>query len=760
MVAGTLGALLAVVAPASATVPLGAAQRVSAIGPEGVASAVDPRPSVAYDAVANRYLVVWVDDRVPAAGTEVYGRFLGADGTPVGEPIQISQMGSSPTDGLAAFGPNVAWNPRTREFLVAWAGEDDGDGFVDTENEIYVQRLAADGTQVGADDLRISLTGPAGQEAGAPAFDAFRPVIAVDDGTGEYVVVWRADDDADQDFEVQGRVLGPAAELLTDEVQITDIGPPGESAYQAGDPDVAFNAAAGRYLVVVEGNEVGDPDINDVDFSNYEIYAQLLDRDLAEVGPDDRRLSVSGPGRTAVKPAVAVDPLSGRTLVVWHGDANQAGRFEIRGQMLSAAGEPDGTGPGQVLSAMEPLGDARPDAFDPDVEFRPGVGEFLLAWRGVLTAGPALDDEVEVFARPVTNAGVPKGSQLRVSAMGPDADVRYDAGRPRLVAGGERRVQAVWAGDDVTIPGVVDGQAEVFGRQWGPAPPPVRGAGDPPVAPERPAAESGDALRIRQRSARITGFVDPAGQEVSYWVEFGTDRTMSRRSAVQTTSGEGRRAVSVELTGLPADRRVFYRLVAEGPGGRTEGAVLRFRTWEANTVQLALEAPARCQLDARRAVSACAFTRLALRMQLRNPNTERPVTDAKALSGIALRIVCRRGCRLDRRARTALPRLTVGSIAAPPSRFSTIVTIPPGPRRGTAVIEMRRRGALVEADLTQLFSDGTGAGFLFRPGAEVHLIATRTGFTPALARVRFTKRMVEREICTARGERAVACRSR
>ena len=55
----------------------------------------------------------------------------------------------------------MAYNPTADEYLVSWWGDDDAGGLVDEEYEIYVQRLSADGTEIGG-DTQIPNMGPTG----------------------------------------------------------------------------------------------------------------------------------------------------------------------------------------------------------------------------------------------------------------------------------------------------------------------------------------------------------------------------------------------------------------------------------------------------------------------------------------------------------------------------------------------------------------------------------------------------------------------
>ncbi len=127
------------------------------------------QPAIAYNSTNNEYLVVWAgDDNVGGlvqGEYEIFGQLLDAvTGAEIGaNDFRISDMGGTGNPAFAAQIPAVAYNSTNNEYLVVWmADEMDVTGGGDDEFEIYAQRLAATGTEVGANDFRISDMGGPG----------------------------------------------------------------------------------------------------------------------------------------------------------------------------------------------------------------------------------------------------------------------------------------------------------------------------------------------------------------------------------------------------------------------------------------------------------------------------------------------------------------------------------------------------------------------------------------------------------------------
>jgi hypothetical protein len=92
--------------------------------PFAIASEIDYQevPSVSFDPVGNRFLVVWYDLRRPPTGrdSDIYGRFV----TPKGAMSKEFLISENEAAGTRKF-PTVAYSPQSSSFLVLW---EDGRG--------------------------------------------------------------------------------------------------------------------------------------------------------------------------------------------------------------------------------------------------------------------------------------------------------------------------------------------------------------------------------------------------------------------------------------------------------------------------------------------------------------------------------------------------------------------------------------------------------------------------------------------------------
>jgi hypothetical protein len=190
-----------------------------------------------------------------------------------------------------ALDPALVYNPTADEYLVVWAGGGPGPN---TEYEIYGQRLdGSTGAEVGVDDFRISDMGPEGRTG----FWVWHPAVTYDLAADEYFVVWGGDDDAslvDDEKEIFGQRLegSTGAEIGVNDIRISDMGPDGNTAYQAANPELPSNSRGDEYLVIWEGDDNTGTLVDDEN----EIFGQLIY--IPE--PDPRLLGIVAIGALAL----------------------------------------------------------------------------------------------------------------------------------------------------------------------------------------------------------------------------------------------------------------------------------------------------------------------------------------------------------------------------------------------------------------------------------------------------------------------------
>jgi len=145
-------------------------------------------PSVAYDSASRQFLVAWSDNR-SGWSFDIYGRFLDAEGTPIGSAFIISDATGDQGNPVAVFdGVN-------RRFLVAW--EDSRSG----PRDIYARYVGADGSPSGGDFVVSS----------AP-YDQVSPVASLNSRSANFLVAYETSRlEGDVQISTVGLVLlGPA----------------------------------------------------------------------------------------------------------------------------------------------------------------------------------------------------------------------------------------------------------------------------------------------------------------------------------------------------------------------------------------------------------------------------------------------------------------------------------------------------------------------------------------------------------------------
>ncbi len=408
---------------------------------------------------------------------ETYAQWVdGASGAEIGDDVRLSDMGPDGDPAYDGGYPAVAYNPLANEYLVVWTGDDNTAPLVDGELEVFGQRVdAGSRTEVGANDFRLSDLGP----DGSPTYGTQDPAVVYNGADDEYLVVWIGDDKqaplVDEEFEAYGQRVNGAtgAEVGANDFRLSDMGPDGDNRYDVMALAVAYNSANGQYLAAWQGDDDTPPLVDD----ESEVFGQRVDgASGAEMGTD-QRLSNAGPdGDPAYGPlwlaAVAYNSAENEYLVVWTGDNNAGllvnGEYEIYGQRVDAASGAE-IGPDIRLSDMGPDGDPSYAGAFAAVAYNSAADEYLVVWLGDDNVPPLVEGEVEIFCQRVDGAtGAEVGpNDLRLSDMGPDGDTSYGPGESGIAVAynsAEDEYLVVWASDDNTPP-LVEGEGEIFGQR-------------------------------------------------------------------------------------------------------------------------------------------------------------------------------------------------------------------------------------------------------------------------------------------------------
>ncbi len=295
-------------------------------------------PAIAFDPGRGRFLVVWTDWRdAVAVDSDIYGRFVMADGTADGMPFPIARL------RISQKFPAIAFDPAGNRYLVVW--EDRRNGLHDA---LYGRFLAGDGRLLGP-EFRI-----------APSQgDQRRPSVVFDENRGRFLVVWWARQDAaiKAAFVEGPRAPGGAP------VTIADQDDPRPAAYAAA----AFAPKEDRYLVVWTY-------ANSRAKQSLDVHGILID---AETGMATGRLIpiATGAGRDQ-SAVVAYDPNAGRFLVVWLERRRNPEMADIRihGRFVTADGQ---AGDSFLLSDPEAIGPKK----SPALGFSGRENTFLVIWE-------------------------------------------------------------------------------------------------------------------------------------------------------------------------------------------------------------------------------------------------------------------------------------------------------------------------------------------------------------------------------------------
>ena len=438
--------------------------------------------------------------------------------TPLGPQLRLTAVGADGDKDSDASDTDVAYDSRRDEYLIVWENSVPIRRVpkVDLDTEIFAQRLAADGTRIGAP---FQVSGLAGSVADVDAAD---PAVAYSEELDRYAVV----------FQREIQFLGAEIQLQQvsgDGTLIRSDGTPGVearlasgSSLPAAEPDVTYRPDASgdgspgdRWIVASSGDTPPAP-------GEHEIFLGTLDPRSAAAslqiqvsnlagatadasapvvtalpGVDDvvvafegntgtdteifaRRVSSGGgaPGQLPVSetagsfgvaraPAIAVNPNAGQLLVAF---VNQGGEGpEIAVQRLDfGLGQLGGTVDQAVSSAGPPGTGFAFIVSSPAIAYSPALRRYLVAWEGQDDGRSGLSaEEHEVQATTLDATGAEGAPQdFVVSRAGLDGDADGGVGDTALAANlRSGRWLSVWSADDP--PALADGEFELFARQVG-----------------------------------------------------------------------------------------------------------------------------------------------------------------------------------------------------------------------------------------------------------------------------------------------------
>jgi hypothetical protein len=225
--AGISAVFLVVAAGTGAEGAEGAPEDFPITGPS--AGGPDQVPAVAWNGIANEYLVVWQDGREWTRESDIYGQRVSATGSRIGSNFLISEPAATGND----LKPAVAWNATANEYLVVW---EDGRNSATRGYDIYGQRVSATGFLLGS-NFRVG--GP-----GATS-DDWNPAVAWNGTTRQYLVVWEDPrNEAARGVDIYGQRVSATGSRVGPDFLVSGPGATSDDSY----PAVAWNGTANQYL--------------------------------------------------------------------------------------------------------------------------------------------------------------------------------------------------------------------------------------------------------------------------------------------------------------------------------------------------------------------------------------------------------------------------------------------------------------------------------------------------------------------------------
>jgi hypothetical protein len=97
-------------------------------------------------------------------------------------------------------------------------------------------------------------------------------------------------------------------------------------------------------------------------------------------------------------------------------------------------------------------------------------------------------------------------------------------------------------------------------------------------AADAPGVTTGNAANVAQQTARLTGTVDPNGDATTFQFQYGPDSAYGSATPEQTLSGDGKKTITADISGLAPATTYHYRLIARNSKGLTKGADRTFKT--------------------------------------------------------------------------------------------------------------------------------------------------------------------------------------
>jgi len=243
------------------------------------------------------------------------------------------------------------------------------------------------------------------------------PAVAYNPAAGEYLIVWK-DERVSGEWHIYGQRVRADGTLVGSEMTIC------AAPYYQLDPAVTYQPATEEWLVVWHSQRA----------DGIQIYGQRIASSGALVGSE---FAISQEGYSHRGPDVAANPEAGEYLAVWHMHTNNL-RYSLRARRVQADGTPSGD---EMIIAQ-----ARKDSPWPKVAYNPHDDEYLVVWQD------RRNGNWDIYGQRVSAAGALVGDNLAIATSGGNQTcpaVAWDGRSHRYLVvweeGDSIRGQRVWS---------------------------------------------------------------------------------------------------------------------------------------------------------------------------------------------------------------------------------------------------------------------------------------------------------------------------
>jgi len=363
--------------------------------------------SVTSDASGN-FVVVWRSEGQDGSLFGVFGQRYASSGAPLGPEFRVNSYTTN-----SQYHPSVAADS-SGNFVVVWKSV----GQLGAYGSIFGQRYASSGAPLGP-EFRVNTTTSNGPQL---------PVLAAD-ASGNFLVVWIADDGAPGDVNLFGQRFAGSGAPLGPQFRVNTYTtfPQVEQAVTAD--------SSGNFVVVWRS------DFEDGLYGG--IFGQRFAGTGAPLGPEFRVNTFTNENQT--RPSVAAGS-AGDFVVAWQSYTQDGSIWGVFGQRYDASGAPAGS-------------EFRVNTFTTDTQAGPHVaadasGDFVVVWGGYAQDGY----NAGIFGQRYASSGAPLGPEFRVNTY-----TTYNQYVSSAAADSSGRFVVVWqsSGQDGSGYGI-------FGQRFGP----------------------------------------------------------------------------------------------------------------------------------------------------------------------------------------------------------------------------------------------------------------------------------------------------